>query len=354
MKNLNHILFFIIISAILSVFQFSNVKAQKVYALTASKAECVIDIDNNRVLHSINESAKLPMASTTKILTAITVIDNFDISKTVVVPKSAINVEGSSIYLRDGEKLTVKELLFGLMLRSGNDCAECLATTLLSREDFISLMNKTAIKAGATNSNFTNPHGLHDDNHYTTALDLALITSYALKNPIFKEICSTKRVEISNDGYDYNRILVNKNKLLFNLDGCYGVKTGFTKKAGRCLVTAINKNGLNLVSVVLNSPDMWERTKEILNSTLNSYKITKVFDKNEYNNKQFIDSKGNKFFVYLENDFYYPLKDGEISLIHYKVNGQNLDFYLKNPQKSGIFEIYYQNKLIFSQNIFII
>ena len=145
-----------------------------------------------------------------------------------------------------------------------------------------------------------------------------------------------------------------KNKLLFNLDGCYGVKTGFTKKAGRCLVTAINKNGLNLVSVVLDSPDMWERTKAILSDTLNSYKITKVFDKNEYNNKPFIDSKGNKFFVYLENDFYYPLKDGEISLIQFKVNGQNLDLYLKNPQKSGIFEIYYQNKLIFSQNIFII
>lgn len=354
MIKIKNIIYFTILSLIINIFTFYNLPQNNVCAHAQSKGECVIDINSNRVLYANNENKKLPMASTTKILTAITVIDNFDINKIIKVPKSATNVEGSSIYLRENEHLSVKELLYGLMLRSGNDCAECLAQTLTTRDNFISLMNETAKKVGATNSNFTNPHGLHDDNHYTTALDLALITSYALKNDVFKDICSTKRIEISNEGYDYKRVLINKNKMLKNFDGCYGVKTGYTKKAGRCLVSAVKNNGLDIVSVVLDSPDMWERSKELISNSLSTYKLTKVLDKSKFDGKTFVDKNNNKFSILLEDDFYYPLKEGELKDVKFKINGQNYEEFIVNPQKSGIFEIYYQNKLIFSQNIFII
>ena len=163
-----------------------------------SCAEIVMEVNSNVVLYKHNENSKKFMASTTKILTAIVVIENCNVNDVVTVTKDTVGIEGSSIYLEVGEQLTVKELLYGLMLRSGNDCAQTLAVYCSkSIENFANLMNKTAKKIGATNSNFVNPHGLHNDNHYTTAYDLALISCYAMKNSIFREIVSTKSVDIS-------------------------------------------------------------------------------------------------------------------------------------------------------------
>ena len=162
-------------------------------ACANSYSEVVIEKISGRVLHQVNQDLKLPMASTTKILTAITVIDNFPLDKVISVPKDCQGVEGSSIYLKEGDKFSVLDLLYGLMLRSGNDSAKTLAVCLSgSQEKFVSLMNATAKKCGAVNSNFTNPHGLHDQNHYTTALDLSLITRYALHSPIFAKIVQSK------------------------------------------------------------------------------------------------------------------------------------------------------------------
>ena len=346
------IAYFAIISLIISIlvgFSSYNVKAY-----TVSQGECVMEVNSGRILSSINLDLKLPMASTTKILTALTVIENFDIDKEITVPKSATKIEGSSIYLREGEKLTVKELLYGLMLRSGNDCAECLAQTLVKRDKFISLMNETAKKCGATNSNFTNPHGLPDENHYTTAYDLCKISVKAINNPIFKEICSTKRVNISNDGYSYDRVLINKNKLLFSYDNCTGIKTGYTKKAGRCLVSSAEKDGLEVVSVVINSPQMWERSKELLDYSFNNFEMIEIVNSNEFNDKIYYtsDNLPYKFEVY--NSFRYPLTKEEKNQINFKFNGINQEDFIKNPSKEGIFEIFLQNKLIFSQNIFTI
>lgn len=335
-------------------FFISNVYTAKASAYILSSGECVIEVQSGRILSSYNENAILPMASTTKILTALTVIENFSVDTVVTIPKSAVGIEGSSIYLREGEKLSVKELLYGLMLRSGNDCAEALAQTLVSRDEFIKLMNDTAKKAGAKNSNFTNPHGLHDKNHYTTALDLCLISSKAMKNSIFKEIVSTKKVSISNDGYSYDRVLINKNKLLFNYDGCTGVKTGYTKNAGRCLVSSAVKNGLEVVCVVINSPQMWERSKELLDFSFNNYKMVNLIDKNDFDNKIFKDKNNKSFAIELSTGFKYPLKNDEISKIKYKCNGKNFDDFINNPQNSAVFEIFIENELIFSQNIFTI
>ena len=250
-----------------------------------------------RVLYEENSSVKLPMASTTKILTAITVIDNFDVNEKVTVPKSATNIEGSSIYLKEGETITVLELLYGLMLRSGNDCAECLAQTLTSRDNFIELMNKTANKIGATNSNFINPHGLHDNEHYTTAYDLALISSYAMKNELFKKIVSTKKINISNGSENYDRVLINKNKMLSNYNGANGIKTGYTKKAGRCLVSSAYKNGMEVVTVVLNCPNMWERSEQLLNYSYDNYKMLNVIDKEELSSKIYYTSENKPFII---------------------------------------------------------
>ncbi len=215
-----------------------------VYAQQSS-SEIVMELNSLRVLHEKNSNEKKYMASTTKILTAITIIENCDLNDVVTITKETIGIEGSSIYLEEGEKLTVKDLLYGLMLRSGNDCAETLAVFCCgSVQSFATLMNNTAQKIGAINSNFVNPHGLHDDNHYTTAYDLALISCYAIKNPIFKEIVSTKKVSIPHTTRGYDRVLINKNKMLNEFDGATGIKTGFTKKAGRCLVSSCFRNGL--------------------------------------------------------------------------------------------------------------
>ena len=342
-----------IISLIINIIILST-PTVKASAYTVSNGECVMEVNSGRILSSNNIDKKLPMASTTKILTALTVIENFDIDKVVSVPKSAVGIEGSSIYLREGEKLTVKELLYGLMLRSGNDCAECLAQTLTSRSDFIALMNKTAVNCGAKNSNFTNPHGLPDDNHYTTAYDLCKISCKAIKNPIFKEIVSTKRVNVSNDGYAYDRLLINKNKLLFSYDGCTGIKTGYTKKAGRCLVSSAEKDGMEVVSVVINSPQMWERTRELLDYSFQNFDMVEVLNRNEFNDKIYrrSDGKNYKFEVY--NSFLYPLTTEERKDIKFLFNGKTQEEFIKHPTKDGVFEIFLRNKLIFSQNIFTI
>ncbi|MBE5743986.1 MAG: D-alanyl-D-alanine carboxypeptidase [Clostridiales bacterium] len=344
---------YLIISFIISFILF-NIKIDNTYAYTQSKGECVIEVNSGRIVHELNGDKKLEMASTTKILTALTVIENFDLDKEITVSKNSVGIEGSSIYLREGEKLTVKELLYGLMLRSGNDAAECLASSLVNRDDFIKLMNKTASLAGATNSNFTNPHGLHAENHYTTAIDLAKITLRAMKNPKFKEIVSTKKINVSNDGYDYDRVFINKNKLLFSYDGCNGVKTGYTKNAGRCLVTSAYKNGLEFISVVLNSPQMWERSRELLDGSFSTYQNTLLVSAKEYEDKIFYDVNGNPYQIVMPNNFSYPISNVEKELITFKFDGKTQEEFSKNLKKQAIFEIFLQNKLIFSQNIFII
>lgn len=351
MKRNNIIKLIAIISLILTIFLFD---LTPVKASTVSQAECSIELDSLRILSSKNKDLKLPMASTTKILTALTVIENFDLNKVIKVDKKCTNIEGSSVYLKEGEHLTVKELLYGLMLRSGNDCAECLASSVISRDKFINLMNETALKCGAKNSNFVNPHGLHAENHYTTAYDLALITARAMKNPIFKEIVSTKKINISNETQNYDRVLINKNKLLSFYEGANGVKTGYTKKAGRCLVSSAKRKDMTVITVVLNSPQMWERSIELLDNSFQDYTLTKLIDVDEYKDKVFLDNNNKPFVIEMPKDFIYPIKESERNEIIHKVNGKSFEEFIKKPQKSGVFEIYLKNKLIFSQNIFII
>lgn len=232
----------------------------------ASSAIVVMDAETGEILYGENEKVRMEIASTTKILTAITVIENSDILQRTIIPVQAVGVEGSSIYLRKGEKWRVLDLLYGLMLRSGNDAAVALALiTSGSLEAFAEKMNETAKKAGAVDCNFTNPHGLHDVNHYCTASDLAKITRYALRSPIFAEICKTKthHAEKENGGVLEKVTFYNKNKLLYSYPSATGVKTGYTKHSGRCLVSSAEREGISLICVTLNVYDTYGVSKRM-------------------------------------------------------------------------------------------
>lgn len=253
---------------------------------TASLAETVscaasmitTEAGSGRVLYEKNADSRRPMASTTKIATAITVIDNVpDLEKTVVIPDCAVGVEGSSIYLSKGETASIRDLLYGLMLQSGNDCAVALAvTTAGSVEKFAALMNETARKCGANDTNFVTPHGLHDDNHYTTARDLAKISAYAMKNATFREIVSSKRHTMPWAGHDCDRVILNKNKILTTFDGGDGIKTGYTKKAGRCLVASATRDGMTIISVVLDCGPMFEECRNLMEKAFEEYSLVDI------------------------------------------------------------------------------
>lgn len=254
---------------------------------SSAKGMAVVDSEGN-IIFEKNMNLKCEPASTTKICTAITVLDRcFSLNREVTVPDCAIGVEGSSIYLERGEKVKVIDLLYGLMLRSGNDCAVALAVLFGdSVEGFAKLMNETAVKAGAINTNFANPHGLHDSEHYTTAYDLAKITAYAMKNPIFKRIVSTKRYEMSYNNKPYNRILYNKNKILNEYEGGDGVKTGYTKAAGRCLVSSATRGGKSVIAVVFNCSDMFPECKRLMTKAFEKLGVSEVKNQDVFDDKQ--------------------------------------------------------------------
>lgn len=276
---------------------------------TSARGMCTMDVATGRVLFAHNADQPLGMASTTKVVTALTVLENCaDIDTKIRVADQAIGIEGSSIYLQKGEELTVRELLYGLMLRSGNDAAVALALAVApSVADFATLMNQTAAKYGATNSHFVNPHGLDDPAHYTTARDLAKLSAAALKNDTFVEICSA--VEKRIDGPEMPRVLYNKNKLLKSLDGCIGVKTGYTKKTGRSFVGAREVDGQKIVCVVLNCGPMFPETAQLLRDADAIYHNKPILQAEQV----FVAQDGRKAVALA--DFAYPLSQSELDRV---------------------------------------
>ncbi len=258
-------------------------KKEKIWPQKASGA-VLLEQSTKRVLANENMNQRCYPASTTKVLTALTVIENCDVSKFTKIKKEAVGVEGSSLYLKENTRYKILDLLKGLMLRSGNDAATQLAIEVSGGvQDFAALMNSTAKKYGAINSNFVNPHGLHDDNHFTTAYDLAMITAAAFENVTFREICALKTTTLNyfdENGEQSKLVIGNKNKLLKMFDGANGVKTGFTKKSGRCLVGSAKKDGMQLISVVLNYNDMWNDTMRLLSYGFENYFMCKVEQSN--------------------------------------------------------------------------
>ena len=267
----NNVLSLIIILIAIFVSSFKiSVMAKETNSI--AKGMVVIEGNSGDVLYSKNENLELPMASTTKIVTAIVAIENSsDLDEKFVVSEKAIGIEGTSIYLKSGEKLSLRELLYGLILASGNDCAIAIAEHIAGLDNFVVLMNEFASNLGLKHTNFKNPHGLDEDGHYTSAYDLSIMTAYALKNPIFREIVSTERMVIEKNDLYQARYLKHKNRLLFTDENCIGVKTGFTDNAGRCLVNAHEENGLQIISVVLNCQPMFEECDRLTKLAMSEY-----------------------------------------------------------------------------------
>lgn len=354
MKRNKIVLLLLICVICFSVFVVSPAYTISVDATnTSAKAMCVLEKDSKRVIYSHNMDASLPMASTTKVMTAITAIQNCDnLDELIQVDDCSIGVEGTSIYLRKGEVISVRDLLYGLMLRSGNDAATALACHVGgSVEGFASIMNELAVKIGAINSNFTNPHGLDDKNHYTTAYDLALISAYALNNPIFKEIVSTKSHVIPETNVSDKRYLTNKNRLLSSLNGCCGVKTGFTSKAGRCLVSAVERDNTTYVCVVLNCGPMFEESASLLNSCFETYENKKIIDKDsEIFNEYILNGKEGRLYLYAEEDFNYPLCKDEFRDLRLEYNVELKDAQVN--EEVGEIKVFFKNHLIKTVKLF--
>lgn len=242
----------------------------RVNAISAEKA-IVYDTISGRILYEKKADERSLIASTTKIMTCLVVCEQCNILDRMRIPKEAVGIEGSSMYLQEGEVLTIQELLYGLMLRSGNDAAVALAIYCGGTvEGFAQLMNDKAHKLGLSETHFENPNGLDSPGHYSTARDLAVLSSYAMKNPIFAKIVSTKQVTCGN------RVLRNHNKLLWQLEGADGVKTGFTKAAGRILVSSAVRQNRRLVAVTINAPNDWQDHLSLMNENFNRYQIKRV------------------------------------------------------------------------------
>lgn len=303
-------------------------------AAAEGAAECVVEVSSRRFLHEKDAERRLPMASTTKVLTAILVIEDCDPDEVVTIPKEAEGTEGSSVYLKAGDEYTVRDLLYGLMLRSGNDCAVTLALHHSgSIEAFAREMTARAERMGAEHSCFRNPHGLPDGEHYTTARDLALISAYAMQNDFFREIVGCS--------YYAPRGWKNKNKLLASYDGATGVKTGFTTAAGKCLVASAERNGMTIVSVLLNCPETYARTQELFDGAFSAYRMIPLLDASmPYDGYE------------IKRGFCYPLTKEELEEV--RIEGVTTMPLPENKgEVAGQVLISLGNRLLFSENLYI-
>nr|WP_246333982.1 D-alanyl-D-alanine carboxypeptidase family protein [Thermoactinomyces mirandus] len=278
-----------------------------------AKAAILFDASSGRVLYEKNADNPMLIASLTKIMTAIVAIENGDLNERVTVSPNAEGVEGSSIYLKAGEKIPLHTLLYGLMLRSGNDAATAIAEHIGgSVEGFVYLMNEKAAYLGLEHTHFANPHGLDHPEHYSSAKDLAILTAYALKNPVFQEIVKTEVKTVYWPGEKWKRKFYNKNKMLRFYKWADGVKTGFTKKARRTLVSSATKDGHQLITVTLNDGDDWKDSMVMLEYGFNHYDLVSVLKKGQViSNKTYQNEDKEKFQVVAGAAFVYPLSDEE-------------------------------------------
>lgn len=362
-KSTKLICYFFVMIFAFSFFAVCTALSQKgrytqAYAQTSAKSMCVMEGNSERVLYERNKSQKLPMASTTKIMTAITAIENCaNLDEKFEISPKSVGISGTSLYLRKGERLSIRDLLYGLMLISGNDASVAIGERVGgSTKNFVEMMNITAKRIGANNTHFDNTHGLDSKTHYTTAYDLALITNYALKNPIFKEIVSTKNTKITSEE-GKTRYLKNKNKLLTSLDGCIGVKTGFTNDAGRCLVSACERDGMTLVCVVLNCGPMFEESRDLIEQGFNEYKLVDLTDGYDFPKSiEVIDGRKSEIKIGTkENHIYYPLKEDEKNKVNYVYNiEKNLQAPIEKGQVVGEVKIFIDNDLHFEEKIYTI
>lgn len=274
-----------------------------------AKSTIVMDLDSGRILYEKNANQKRLIASITKIMTAIVAIEEGDLTEKITVGEEVLSMYGTNIYVEVGEKMKLRDLLYGLLLRSGNDASVVIAKAIAgSEEKFVNLMNKKAQEIGMKNTIFKNPHGLDEETeNYSTAYDMALLSKYAYKNKTYRNIVSTDKYEVSTGKKTY--LWYNRNKLLTTYEYCTGGKNGYTPRAGKTLVTTASKKGLNLTIVTLSDGDIYNNHIDLYEDFFSKYKRYKIIDKNNFRiDKEFVDED-----VYLEDSFYYPLTSNEVN-----------------------------------------
>lgn len=303
-----------------------------------------MDLDSGRILYEKNANQKRLIASITKIMTAIVAIEEGDLTEKITVGEEVLSMYGTNIYVEVGEKMKLCDLLYGLLLRSGNDASVVIAKAIAgSEEKFVNLMNKKAQEIGMKNTIFKNPHGLDEETeNYSTAYDMALLSKYAYKNKTYRNIVSTDKYEVSTGKKTY--LWYNRNKLLTTYEYCTGGKNGYTPRAGKTLVTTASKKGLNLTIVTLSDGDIYNNHIDLYEDFFSKYKRYKIIDKNNFRiDKEFVDED-----VYLEDSFYYPLTSNEVNdiktVVHFLDDSATdeigtIEIFLSN-QKIGELPIY--------------
>lgn len=322
----------------------------KVNASTTSATSYVLmDQTTGRVFAGKNYHTPMLIASITKIMTCILAIESNKLDNIVIVDDIINKSEGSGIYIEIGEEIKLRDLLYGLMLRSGNDAALMIAKYVGgSVDDFVNNMNKKAKEIGMKNTIFVNPSGLDNDDvgNYSTAYDMALLTRYAMKNEEYKKIVKTKKYTLKTNKKSY--IWHNKNKLL-NEDYITGGKTGYTKKAKRTLVSTASSNNLDLIVVTIKDSDDWNTHKSLYNYAFSNYVAYRVLNKKNF------DIVGDNYYngtFYIKNDVYIPFKKDELGNLIGKIKLYKKSKY-KNNDLVGIYEIYKDEDLLYKENIYI-
>ncbi len=321
-----------------------------VYALdTSANCAVLIETTTGTVLYEKNAHTKTGMASTTKIMTALLALEKSKPDDIVTISRNAANTEGSSLYLKPGDKIRMIDLVYGLMLNSGNDAAVAIAEHICGNvQEFAKGMTKKARDLGLENTSFKNPNGLDADGHYTTAYDLAQITRYAMQNENFEKIVSTKKYTAKTaDGTDM--YFVNHNKLLSMYEGCIGVKTGYTKSTGRCLVSCAERNGIRFIAVTLGSPDDWNDHKKMLDYAFSRYESKDILKENQIiKTVTAKNSDGVVVNVIPSESFSVPIRKGENNNITVKLKMNALYAPVNKGEKVGVLEVYNGDNLLAS------
>jgi len=321
---------------------------------TSAKGMVVLEGNTNTILYENNCHEKLPMASTTKLVTAILAIESCEnLDEKFVVSDKAVGIEGTSIYLKEGESLSMRELLYGLILASGNDCAVAIAERLGGEDVFVEKMNGFALSLGLQNTHFDNPHGLDSDTHYTSAYDLAVMTSYALNNDFFVELIGTKRMVIEPTGVYQARYLKNKDKLLFTNVNCIGGKTGFTDNAGRCLVNVHEENNMKIISVVFNCQPMFDECQRLTDLAIKEYMMKEfIAPYNFVSNVEIMESEKSEVGVITVKGFLQPILKSEEHMYEVKYDiPTNLTAPIRLNEEVGLVQVLKNNEVIYEDKL---
>lgn len=341
----------IILTIITSILFLAIPQKSSAQMYVSAQSAILMEQDSGRVIFEKDAHTKRRIASITKIMTALLAVESGKLEDTVTVSSNAIRTEGSSIYLQEGEKIKLEVLVYGLMLRSGNDAAVAIAETVGgSLDGFVYLMNQKAEEIGMKNTHFANPHGLDDhEDHYSTAYDMALLTRYAMNNDTYKKIAGTKSYRSESTNNEWDRVWRNKNKLLTSLyEHSTGGKTGYTKRAKRTLVSTAEKDGVEYIAVTLNDPDDWDDHINMFETAFKTYKKVQVLEEGK------IKTVKNKFYknkVYIKSDLEYPVTEKEEDLfkVEYSLTKVKKEWEKNQeevPEIVGEAKIYLDSKLV--------